>query len=381
MGSCFSLEGGGIERIAPTQRLQIPDPEDEQVEPTVVPSEPVIPVVPGSRSPAPGNAAPVLARFFEMAESVVMVETPHNDFITDQRPERHICLKSFTYDEVCAATHGFEVDRFLGQGGFGQVYKGFLDSTNQGQQGHREFVTEVLILSNVHHPNLVKLVGYCTSHGQRILVYEYMPLGSLNSHIHDLPPGQQPLDWSTRIKILLGAAKGLEHLHHNLTPPVINRDVKCANILLGAGYHPKLSDFGLAKLGPTGDNTHVSTRVMGTPGYCAPEYLMTGKLTVKTDFYSFGVVMLEVLTGRMARDERLPESERNLVAWALNFLRRRELDILKSETEGGWTVADAAHQQELALIGTLDAAHQQELALIGTTRATIREKETEESSA
>lgn len=215
----------------------------------------------------------------------------------------------------------------------------------QGQQGHREFVTEVLILSNVHHPNLVKLVGHCTSHDQRILVYEYMPLGSLNSHIHgmlrnylfrlyirriwcnqswfllcpDLPPGQQPLDWSTRIKILLGAAKGLEHLHHNLNPPVINRDVKCANILLGAGYHPKLSDFGLAKLGPTGDNTHVSTRVMGTPGYCAPEYLMTGKLTVKTDIYSFGVVMLEVLTGRMARDERLPESERNLVAW-VSFL-------------------------------------------------------------
>ncbi|XP_066381936.1 probable serine/threonine-protein kinase PBL7 [Miscanthus floridulus] len=320
MGSCFSLEGGGIERIAPAQRSQILDPEDEQVEPTAVPSEPVIPVVP------------------EMAESVVMVETPHNDFVTDQRPERHVRLRSFTYDEVCAATHGFEVDRFLGQGGFGQVYKGFLESTNQevaikrldlqGQQGHREFVTEVLILSNVHHPNLVKLVGYCTSHGQRILVYEYMPLGSLNSHIHDLPPGQQPLDWSTRIKILLGAAKGLEHLHHNLTPPVINRDVKCANILLGAGYHPKLSDFGLAKLGPTGDNTHVSTRVMGTPGYCAPEYLMTGKLTVKTDIYSFGVVMLEVLTGRMARDERLPESERNLVAWALNFLRRRELDIL-----------------------------------------------------
>ncbi|PWZ57453.1 Serine/threonine-protein kinase PBS1 [Zea mays] len=320
MGSCFSLEGGRSESIAPAQRSQIP--EDEQVEPTVT-SELAIPVP-------------------EVAESVVMLEALRTGFITDQRPERHIRVRSFTYDEVCAATHGFEVDRFLGQGGFGQVYRGFLESTNQvpgqevaikrldlqGQQGHREFVTEVLILSNVHHPNLVKLVGHCTSHDQRILVYEYMPLGSLNSHIHDLPPGQQPLDWSTRIKILLGAAKGLEHLHHNLNPPVINRDVKCANILLGAGYHPKLSDFGLAKLGPTGDNTHVSTRVMGTPGYCAPEYLMTGKLTVKTDIYSFGVVMLEVLTGRMARDERLPESERNLVAWALNFLRRRELDNL-----------------------------------------------------
>ncbi|KAG0551609.1 hypothetical protein BDA96_01G437900 [Sorghum bicolor] len=320
MGACFSLEGGGGKRIAPPQRSQIPNPEDEQVEPTV-PSEP-----------------PVVIPVPEMTESMVMMEILNNNFITCQCPDRRILLRSFTYDEVCAATHDFEMDCFLGQGGFGQVYKGFLDSTNQevaikrldlqGQQGHREFVTEVLILGNVHHPNLVKLIGYCTSQGQRILVYEYMPLGSLNSHIHDLHPGQQPLDWSTRIKILLGAAKGLEHLHHNFTPPVINRDVKCANILLGAGYHPKLSDFGLAKLGPTGDDTHVSTRVMGTPGYCAPEYLMTGKLTVKTDIYSFGVVMLEVLTGRMARDERLPESERNLVAWALNFLRRRELDVL-----------------------------------------------------
>lgn len=130
----------------------------------------------------------------------------------------------------------------------------------------------------------------------------------------DLPPGRQPLDWNTRIKILLGAAKGLEYLH-NKVPPIINRDVKCANILLGEGYHPKLSDFGLAKQGPTGDNTHVSTRVMGTAGYCAPEYLMTGKLTVSTDIYSFGVVMLEVLTGRIARDESLPESGRNLARW------------------------------------------------------------------
>ena len=134
----------------------------------------------------------------------------------------------------------------------------------------------------------------------------------------DLPPGQQPLDWSTRINILLGAAKGLKYLHSRV-PPVINRDVKCENILLGEGYHPKLSDFGLARLGPTGDNTHVSTRVMDTHGYCAPEYLMTGKLTVSTDIYSFGVVMLEVLTGRIARDENLPEPNRDLALWVNHF--------------------------------------------------------------
>ncbi|CAL4913911.1 unnamed protein product [Urochloa decumbens] len=303
MGSCFSSEGGGSSRRnVRTVTTQIPRAEEAES------TEPVIP---------------------EMEESVITVEASHAEFITNLGLERYIIdVRHYKYEDLCVATGGFRADRLLGHGGFGQVYKGFLDSTNQevaikrldlqGQQGDWEFVTEAVMLSNLHHPNLVKLVGYCDDHCQRILVYEYMPFGSLYSHIHDLPLGQQPLDWSTRIQILLGAAKGLEYLHNKVKPPIINRDVKCANILLGEGYHPKLSDFGLAKLGPTGDRTHVSTRVMGTPGYCAPEYLMTGKLTVSTDIYSFGVVMLEVLTGRIARDEGLPESERNLARWAVN---------------------------------------------------------------
>lgn len=117
------------------------------------------------------------------------------------------------------------------------------------------------------------------------------------------------------MKILAGAAQGLKHLHVNCNPPVINRDVKCANILLGEEYHPKLADFGLAKLGPTGDDTHVSTRVMGTPGYCAPEYLESGQLTIKSDVYSFGVVILEVITGRKALDQSRIRAERSLAEW------------------------------------------------------------------
>ena len=117
------------------------------------------------------------------------------------------------------------------------------------------------------------------------------------------------------MKIAAGAAKGLEHLHDKASPPVIYRDLKCSNILLGEGYHPKLSDFGLAKLGPVGDNTHVSTRVMGTYGYCAPEYAMTGQLTLKSDVYSFGVVLLEIITGRKAIDSSKATAEQNLVAW------------------------------------------------------------------
>lgn len=121
------------------------------------------------------------------------------------------------------------------------------------------------------------------------------------------------------MKIAAGAAKGLEHLHDKGNPPVIYRDLKCSNILLGEGYYPKLSDFGLAKLGPVGDNTHVSTRVMGTYGYCAPEYAMTGQLTLKSDVYSFGVVLLELITGRKAIDNSRASGEHNLVAWVSKY--------------------------------------------------------------
>jgi len=181
-----------------------------------------------------------------------------------------------------------------------------------------------LMLSLLHHPNLVNLIGYCADGDQRLLVYEYMPLGSLEDHLLELSTGKKQLDWNTRMKIAAGAAKGLEYLHNKASPPVIYRDLKCANILLGEGYHPKLSDFGLAKLGPVGDNTHVSTRVMGTYGYCAPEYAMTGQLTLKSDIYSFGVVLLEIITGRKAIDNSKAAGEQNLVQWARPLFKDRE---------------------------------------------------------
>jgi serine/threonine protein kinase len=146
----------------------------------------------------------------------------------------------------------------------------------------------------------------------------------------DLPPDKDALDWNTRMKIAAGAARGLEYLHDKANPPVIYRDFKSSNILLDEGFHPKLSDFGLAKLGPVGDKTHVSTRVMGTYGYCAPEYAMTGQLTLKSDVYSFGVVLLELITGRKAIDNARAAGEHNLVAWVrkmypFHVLRRLEI--------------------------------------------------------
>ncbi|KAH0465392.1 hypothetical protein IEQ34_005495 [Dendrobium chrysotoxum] len=273
----------------------------------------------------------------------------------------HIAAQTISFRELAAATQNFRADCLLGEGGFGRVYKGSLESINQtvaikqldhdGLQGNREFLVEVLMLSLLHHPNLVKLLGYCADGDQRLLVYEYMPLGSLEDHIHgkqhyysptrlhlshkfllkhliipttiDPTADMKPLDWNTRMKIAAGAAKGLEYLHDKASPPVIYRDLKCSNILLGEGYHPKLSDFGLAKLGPVGDNTHVSTRIMGTYGYCAPEYAMTGQLTLKSDVYSFGVVLLEIITGRRAIDTSRTTREQTLVSWARPLFKDR----------------------------------------------------------
>ncbi|KAJ7980224.1 Kinase family protein [Quillaja saponaria] len=248
-------------------------------------------------------------------------------------PTAHIAAQTFTFRELASATRNFRPECLLGEGGFGRVYKGRLESTGQvvavkqldrnGLQGNREFLVEVLMLSLLHHPNLVNLIGYCADGDQRLLVYEFMPLGSLEDHLHDLPPDKEPLDWNTRMKIAAGAAKGLEYLHDKADPPVIYRDLKSSNILLDEGYHPKLSDFGLAKLGPVGDKTHVSTRVMGTYGYCAPEYAMTGQLTLKSDVYSFGVVFLELITGRKAIDNTRVPGEHNLVAWARPLFKDR----------------------------------------------------------
>ncbi|EOY12448.1 Kinase superfamily protein isoform 1 [Theobroma cacao] len=245
----------------------------------------------------------------------------------------NITAKVFNYPELCTATENFNPENQLGEGGFGKVYKGHVENPDQvvavkqldrnGYQGNREFLVEVLMLSLLHHPNLVNLVGYCADADQRILVYEYMANGSLEDHLLDLPPDKKPLDWNTRMKIAVGAAKGLEYLHETADPPVIYRDFKASNILLDQDFNPKLSDFGLAKLGPTGDKSHVSTRVMGTYGYCAPEYALTGQLTTKSDVYSFGVVFLEIITGRRVIDNSRPTEEQNLVTWATPLFKDR----------------------------------------------------------
>ncbi|GMH26394.1 hypothetical protein Nepgr_028237 [Nepenthes gracilis] len=270
---------------------------------------------------------------------------------------------AFTLFELETITKSFRSDYILGEGGFGTVYKGYIDENvrvglkslpvavkvlnKEGLQGHREWLTEVNFLGQLRHPNLVKLIGYCCEDDHRLLVYEFMFRGSLENHL--FRKAAVPLSWSTRMMIALGAAKGLAFLH-NAERPVIYRDFKTSNILLDTDYTAKLSDFGLAKAGPQGDETHVSTRVMGTYGYAAPEYVMTGHLTARSDVYSFGVVLLELLTGRKSVDKTRPSKEQNLVDWARPKLndKRKLLQIIDPRLENQYSTRAAQKACSLA---------------------------------
>ncbi|KAF2296068.1 hypothetical protein GH714_035974 [Hevea brasiliensis] len=278
-------------------------------------------------------------------------------------------LKNFSFGELRAATRNFRPDSVLGEGGFGCVYKGWIDEhsltptrpgtgmviavkrlNQESFQGHQEWLTEINFLGQLYHPNLVKLIGYCLEDDHRLLVYEFMPKGSLENHLFRRASYVQPLSWNLRIKIALDAAKGLAFLHSDKAK-VIYRDLKASNILLDSNYNAKLSDFGLAKDGPTGSKSHVSTRVMGTYGYAAPEYMATGHLTKKSDIYSFGVVLLEILSGRRAIDKSKPSREENLVDWARPYLgsKRKIFQVMDARLEGQYSLKDALKAATLAV--------------------------------
>ncbi|KAG5094561.1 hypothetical protein JHK84_050149 [Glycine max] len=236
---------------------------------------------------------------------------------TPQPTKRRHRSSVFTLREMEQATFSFSDDNLLGKGGFGRVYRGTLKSGEvvaikkmelpaiKAAEGEREFRVEVDLLSRLDHPNLVSLIGYCADGKNRFLVYEYMHNGI----------GERKMDWPLRLKVALGAAKGLAYLHSSscLGIPIVHRDFKSTNVLLDAKFEAKISDFGLAKLMPEGQETHVTARVLGTFGYFDPEYTSTGKLTLQSDVYAFGVVLLELLTGRRAVDLNQCPNDQNLV--------------------------------------------------------------------
>nr|VDD05246.1 unnamed protein product [Brassica oleracea] len=279
-------------------------------------------------------------------------------------------VKNFTFNELKLATRNFRPDSVIGEGGFGCVFKGWLDETNltptkpgtglviavkklnrEGLQGHREWLTEINYLGRLSHPNLVKLVGYCLEDEHHLLVYEFMPKGSLENHLFRTGSTYfKPLPWFLRIKVALDAAKGIAFLHSDPVK-VIYRDIKASNILLDADYNGKLSDFGLARDGPTGDLSYVSTRIMGTYGYAAPEYMSSGHLNARSDVYSFGVVLLEILTGKQALDDNRPANEESLVEWARPHFasKRKVLQIVDARLETQYLPEEAVRLASIAV--------------------------------
>ncbi|XP_059652207.1 probable receptor-like protein kinase At5g18500 [Cornus florida] len=229
----------------------------------------------------------------------------------------------FTLRDLEVATNRFSKENVIGEGGYGVVYRGQLINgspvavkklLNNLGQAEKEFRVEVEAIGHVRHKNLVRLLGYCIEGMHRMLVYEYVNNGNLEQWLHGAMRQYGYLTWEARMKILLGTAKALAYLHEAIEPKVVHRDIKSSNILIDEEFNAKVSDFGLAKLLGAG-KSHVTTRVMGTFGYVAPEYANTGLLNEKSDVYSFGVVLLEAITGRDPVDYGRPSQEVNLVDW------------------------------------------------------------------
>lgn len=244
--------------------------------------------------------------------------------------------KQFPFEILVAATNKFHHTQKLGEGGFGPVFKGKLDDgreiavkklSHTSGQGNKEFQNEAKLLARVQHKNVVNLLGYCVHGTEKLLVYEYVVNESIDKLLFK-SDRREILDWKRRYDIIAGVAKGLLYLHEDAHCCIIHRDIKGSNILLDDNWVPKIADFGMARLYPE-KNTHVNTRVAGTNGYMAPEYLMHGRLSVKADVFSFGVVVLELISGQKnSKFNQDPESE-NLLAWAYKLYKKgQSLDIM-----------------------------------------------------
>ncbi|KAF5737231.1 putative serine/threonine-protein kinase [Tripterygium wilfordii] len=242
-------------------------------------------------------------------------------------------VRLFSYNSLRSATDDFHPSCRIGGGGFGVVYRGVLRNgthvaikclSAESKQGTQEFLTEINMISTIRHPNLVELVGCCVEGNNRILVYEYMENNSLASVLLGSKSKHVALSWPQRAAICLGTASGLAFLHEEAEPHIVHRDIKASNVLLDGNFTPKIGDFGLAKLFP--DNvTHVSTRVAGTVGYLAPEYALLGQLTKKADVYSFGVLVLEIISGKSSSKAAFEEDMLVLVEWAWKLRKEERL--------------------------------------------------------
>ncbi|KAG2641085.1 probable receptor-like protein kinase At2g42960 [Panicum virgatum] len=248
----------------------------------------------------------------------------------------------FTLRDLEHATNRFSKENVIGEGGYGVVYRGRLINgsdvaikklLNNMGQAEKEFRVEVEAIGHVRHKNLVRLLGYCVEGIHRMLVYEYVNNGNLEQWLHGAMRQHGVLTWEARMKVVLGIAKALAYLHEAIEPKVVHRDIKSSNILIDEEFNGKLSDFGLAKLLGAG-KSHITTRVMGTFGYVAPEYANTGLLNERSDVYSFGVLLLEAVTGRDPVDYGRPANEVHLVEWLKMMVgTRRAEEVVDPDME------------------------------------------------
>ncbi|XP_024970605.1 LRR receptor-like serine/threonine-protein kinase FEI 1 [Cynara cardunculus var. scolymus] len=249
--------------------------------------------------------------------------------------------------EIIEKLESLDVEHVVGVGGFGTVYRMVMNDCGtfavkrieRSREGRDQaFERELEILGSVKHINLVNLRGYCRFPDSKLLIYDYVAMGSLEKFLHECPQGNQTLSWNARLKVAYGSARGLAYLHHDCSPKIVHRDIKSSNILLNENLEPCVSDFGLAKL-LVDEEAHVTTVVAGTFGYLAPEYLQSGRATVKSDVYSFGVLLLELVTGKRPTDPAFVKRGLNVVGW-LNTLRKE--NQLEDVVDERCTDADAS---------------------------------------
>jgi serine/threonine protein kinase len=273
-------------------------------------------------------------------------------------------LKRFAWRELQLATDNFSEKNVLGQGGFGKVYKGVLpDNTKvavkrltdfESPGGDAAFQREVEMISVAVHRNLLRLIGFCTTQTERLLVYPFMQNLSLAHRLREIKAGDPVLDWETRKRIALGAARGFEYLHEHCNPKIIHRDVKAANVLLDEDFEAVVGDFGLAKLVDV-RRTNVTTQVRGTMGHIAPEYLSTGKSSERTDVFGYGIMLLELVTGQRAIDfSRLEEEDDVLLLDHVKKLEREKRlgAIVDKNLDGEYIKEEVEMMIQVALLCT-----------------------------
>lgn len=282
----------------------------------------------------------------------------------DGKKKKRSTWRIFSLKELHAATNNFNYDNKLGEGAFGSVYWGQLWDGSQiavkrlkvwSDKAEIEFAVEVEVLARVQHKNLLSLRGFCDEGQERLIVYDYMPNLSLLSHIHGQHSAECLLDWNRRMEIAVGSAEGIAYLHHHATPHIIHRDIKASNVLLDSNFQAQVADFGFAKLIPDGV-THVTTRVKGTLGYLAPEYAMLGKASESVDVYSFGILLLELVSGKKPIQKLNLTSKHTIRDWALPLASKGKFtELADPKLKGNFT----EEELKLVVFVALACAHHQ----------------------